>query len=491
MRKKYSLNSKMIAVFIGLILLSMLLVAIANTFFLGPFYTIHKREIIQDAYAELNSIEDVSKEFPAEFQQLVMKNNLTITITTPNFDVINSTSKMGGNLAGKLLGYYTGWSKDWIEIIEETNKYVLQQADDTMVHMKYLEMWGVLDNNNYFIIRTPMESIQQTVGLTNMFLFFVGLFIALVAALLGFVFAKKITRPIKELTEISIRMASLDFDAKYNGESNDEIGILGDNFNRMSKELEHAISELKTANIELQKDIEKKTQIDQMRQEFLNNVSHELKTPIALIQGYAEGLIDNVNEDEESKQFYCEVIQDEAMKMNRMVQKLLTLNQLEFGKDQTVIERFDLVSLIRSILQSSDILIQQKKAKVKFEIFHPVYVWGDEYKVEEVVTNYLTNALNHLSYDNMIEIRMAEVDGLVWTSVFNSGDPIPEEDLPHIWTKFYKVDKARTREYGGSGIGLSIVKAIMESMNQKYGVKNFDNGVSFWFTLESADHKNY
>lgn len=487
MGKIYSLKSKMIAVFTTLILLSMLLLAIANTVFLGPFYTIHKRGIIRDAYEELNAIEDVSKEFSGEFQQLVMKNNLTITVTTPNFVILNSTSRMGGNLAGKLLGYYTGWSKDQIEIIEEANSYVLQNADDTIARMKYLEMWGVLDNGNYFIIRTPMESIQQTVGLTNMFLFFVGTFVALVAAVFGFIFAKRITRPITELTNISIRMASLDFEAKYKGGSNDEIGILGENFNRMSKELEQTISELKSANIELQKDIEKKMQIDEMRKEFLNHVSHELKTPIALIQGYAEGLIDNVNEDEESKQFYCEVIQDEAMKMNRMVQKLLTLNQLEFGKEQVSMERFDLVGLIGGILQSSDILIQQKNAKVLFDDTHPVYVWGDEYKVEEVVTNYLTNALNHLKYDNTIEIRIAEVDGIIWTSVFNSGDPIPEDELSRIWIKFYKVDKARTREYGGSGIGLSIVKAIMESMNQRYGVKNYDNGVSFWFTLESAE----
>lgn len=101
------------------------------------------------------------------------------------------------------------------------------------------------------------------------------------------------------------------------------------------------------------------------------------------------------------------------------------------------------------------------------------------------MTNYLTNALNHLKYDKIIEIRCRQENGIVRTSVFNTGDPIPEEDLDKIWIKFYKVDKARTREYGGSGIGLSIVKAIMELMNQKCGVQNFDNGVEFWFTLEN------
>lgn len=485
--KVHSLKGKMIAVFIGLIALAMVLITVVNSVFLGPFYLSHKREKIRDAYSALNKIEDITSEFSGSVQQSVLKDNLSITVTSPNFVVLNSTTRNGINLAGRLLGYYTGWYNEDVHVLESTDRYVLHQTEDKMVRLKYLEMWGILDSGNYFIIRTPLESIQQTASLTNFFLFAVGIFVTVIAGVLAFFFARKITDPITELTDISKRMADLDFDAEYKGDSTDEIGILGENFNRMSKELEHTISELKAANIELQKDIEKKTQIDEMRKEFLNNVSHELKTPIALIQGYAEGLSDNINDDEESKEFYCEVIQDEAAKMNRLVKKLLTLNQLEFGNDQVNMERFDLISLIRGILQASDILIQQKGAKVLFDDFKPVFVWGDEYKIEDVVTNYLTNALNHVDYERIIEIRVTELNGVVTTSVFNTGEPIPQEDLDKIWDKFYKVDKSRTREYGGSGIGLSIVKASMESMNQKYGVKNFENGVAFWFTLE-AEH---
>ena len=221
-----------------------------------------------------------------------------------------------------------------------------------------------------------------------------------------------------------------------------------------------------------------------MRKEFLSNVSHELKTPIALIQGYAEGLKECINEDDESRDFYCDVIIDESAKMNEMVKKLLTLNQLEFGKDQVTMERFELTELIRGVVQSTRILAEQKEVRVIFQEEDPVYVWGDEFKIEEVVTNYVSNALNHVKYSNTIEIRILQEDKKVRVTVFNTGDPIPEEDLDKIWIKFYKVDKARTREYGGSGIGLSIVKAIMESMNQKCGVQNYDNGVEFWFELE-------
>ena len=224
--------------------------------------------------------------------------------------------------------------------------------------------------------------------------------------------------------------------------------------------------------------------MDEMRKEFLNNVSQELKSPIALISGYAEGLKDNIAEDKESRDFYCDVIIDESSKMNNMVRKLLTLNQLEFGNDQVTMERFDITQLVKGVISGMKLLIEDKGAEVTINTDEPVYVWGDEFKIEEVVTNYMSNALNHLDYDKKIDVRIKRENGLVRVSVFNTGNPIPAGDIDKIWDKFYKVDKARTREYGGSGIGLSIVKAIMESHNQQCGVKNYEDGVQFWFTLE-------
>ena len=281
-------------------------------------------------------------------------------------------------------------------------------------------------------------------------------------------------------------MKHLDFEAKYTGDDKTEIAVLGNNINELSEALEETISELKTANNELLKDIEKKDKVDEMRREFLSNVSHELKTPIALIQGYAEGLREGINDDEESREFYCDVIMDEAAKMNTMVKKLLTLNQLESGSEVVNMERFDVTALVKNYIVSCDILLKQNKVSVRMEDYEPVYVWGDEFKVEEVFANYFTNAINHTAGDKIIDIKIQKTEQSVRISVFNTGEPIPQESIEHLWEKFYKVDKARTREYGGSGIGLSIVKAIMESMNQQYGVINYDNGVEFWFVLDAA-----
>ena len=347
-------------------------------------------------------------------------------------------------------------------------------------------LWGTLEDGNLILIRTPLESIHQSAELASIFLLIVGLIAIAVSILVGIVLSRRITRPIQTLQEISKRMVDLDFEAKYQNADpqGDEIDQLGDHMNRLSEALEGTISELKSANVELQKDIEQKTEIDEMRKEFLSNVSHELKTPLALIQGYAEGLQECINDDKESRDFYCEVIIDEAAKMNRMVKKLLTLNQLEFGKEQVVMERFNISELVRGVANATAILRDQNSIRLEMDIPEEAYVWGDEFKLEEVVTNYMSNAINHCDGEKVIRISYSEPEAeLLRVSVFNTGKPIPEEDLDQIWVKFYKVDKARTRAYGGSGIGLSIVKAIMDSMNQKCGVNNHADGVEFWFEL--------
>lgn len=189
--------------------------------------------------------------------------------------------------------------------------------------------------------------------------------------------------------------------------------------NMLSATLETTISELKSANNELKKDIEKKEEIDRMRKEFLSNVSHELKTPLALIQGYAEGLQECINDDEESRDFYCEVIMDEADKMNQMVKKLLTLNQLEFGNDTLTMERFDLTELVKGVVTSSGILLKQKDITVTYPE-ESVYVWADEFKVEEVMTNYLSNAINHADFEKHIEVTYEKKEDSVRVCVFNT-----------------------------------------------------------------------
>ncbi len=415
-------------------------------------------------------------------------NNISIILVdsgTGN-SLINS-GRENDFLARKAQRYVLGQGESDNGPLIEHDNYVIEINLDRRSNAKYLESWGFFsDNNTLFLMQMPLVSIQESVSLSNRFIMYVGLLALILGGIVMYFVARRVTDPIMKLAALSERMSHLDFDARYEGSAEDEIGVLGRSMNVLSEKLKETINELKQANSQLQKDIQEKIEIDEMRKEFIANVSHELKTPIALIQGYAEGLTEGMAEDEESRNYYCDVIVDEAGKMNQMVKQLLTLTALEFGNDTPSMEVFDLTELIRELLSSASILIQQKEAKAEFAAGGPLYVVADEFKIEEVLTNYINNAMNHLDGARIIRISTQLEDNLVTVKVYNTGQPIPDEALANLWTKFYKVDKARTRAYGGSGIGLSIVKAIMDAHHQTCGVANCEDGVEFWFTLEAA-----
>ena len=499
---RHSIRTRITFIFIGLTVLILLAVWAANTWLLEDYYVQDKIKILEKGYTSIDTIlqkyplselEPYSEGSNADELSEVLKdlgdryNTTIVLVDNVTGNAVVSSARDKNFLVRRLLGYALDQSEEPVEIIRKYDNYVIQRSYNPLDRSADLEAWGFFsDNTTLFIMSIPLSSVWESVDLSNRFLLIVGSIVMVLGSLIIYLVIRKITLPIMDLAKLSEEMTNLNFDMKYTGQQQDEIGILGRNMNEMSDRLKETITELKEANDQLQKDINEKIQIDEMRKEFIANVSHELKTPIALIQGYAEGLTEGMCEDEESRNYYCGVIMDEAVKMNRMVKQLLNLTPLEFGNDTPVMETFNLTDMIRGIITSSSILIQQKEAQVIFEHQDPLPVVADEFKIEEVITNYLTNALNHANGEKKIEIRAEELETQVKVTVFNTGDPIPEEDIPKLWTKFYKVDKARTRAYGGSGIGLSIVKAIMESHHQEYGARNVEGGVEFWFTLEKG-----
>ena len=498
--KSRSIAGQLCILFIGLLVFVMAAMLLVNNAYMARFYELRLRHTLTTAYKEVDRHigEDGSVDgsyFENEFNVLERSGNISLVVLDLDFaTVFEYENRDEEVMAARLYAYNFNIDDGDVRILDSTDNYTFQRKTDEKFHSEYLEMWGTLPKSGYyFMMRIPMESIMTSAKISNEFILYTIATAILVGIIMIMWLSNRITRPIRELTDLSERMADLVFDAKYTGGGLDEIGQLGDHFNRMSETLEKTISELKTANNELQRNLDEKTRVDDMRREFLSNVSHELKTPLALIQGYAEGLQDCIADDPESRDYYLEVIIDEAEKMNTLVRKLLTLNQLEFGADTVEMVRFDLGELIEGKVTSTRILADQKGASLIYDGPESVQAWGDEFKVEEVLTNYLSNAINHVDDnengdDRKITVRVSRIEetGKIRTSVYNTGSHIPEEDLDQVWDKFFKVDKARTREYGGSGVGLSIVKAIMESFHQQYGVRNVEDGVEFWFELDDA-----
>lgn len=492
---KYSLRKQFAAIFCLLMTATILLCWFLNSTFLEDYYLGNKQKALMSVYQVINKASNEgtinSEKFDIELQKNCEKNNISFIIMDTSSRTLKTSTHDYELLGRQLVDNIFGQNPMPAErVLEEGDNYELRITTDERTKTEVVEMWGILDNGNLYLLLSPLEGIRSSVKLANRFLAYVGISSAIVSALIILWVSGKIAKPIMELANISEKMIHLDFNAKYTGKSKTEIALLGNNINELSYTLEKTISELKSANNELQRDIDKKNEIDEMRREFLSNVSHELKTPIALIQGYAEGLKEGISDDAESKDFYCDVIMDEAAKMNNVVKKLMTLNQLEFGNDTITMERFDLIALIKNYLQSTDILCKQKDVKLIMKEYPAIYVWADEFMVEEVFGNYFSNAMNHVAGNQVIHVKLEMKEKVVRVSVFNTGEPIPEDSIPRIWEKFYKVDKARTRTYGGSGVGLSIVKAMMEAINQNFGVNNYDNGVEFWFELERAGESN-
>lgn len=475
-----------------------------NHLFLEDFYINEKKENLLNGFQVIGTAYEngtLSEEaFDVTFENLCANKNMSILVVDAESKVVRSSSSDVQSLL-KQMSDMMEWgrtdtnerfpqeqSKQQGEILLDGEGYFLVRQTDMRLQSEYLVLWGVLGDNCYVYMRSALESIRESAEITNRFFIGIGLVGLAVSVVVIFFLAKNITRPIKELTNVSRAMSDLKFEVKYKSRRQDstELAELGEHMNYMAYTLERTISDLKAANNELQQDIEKKEAIDEMRKEFLSNVSHELKTPIALIQGYAEGLREGINEEPESREYYCDVIVDEANKMNRMVKQLMTLNQLEFGNELVEMSRFNISEMIAGLVLANQLLAEQAGIQIRFKETEEIYVWGDEFKVEEVLTNYISNAIHHAAGEKQIDIYFEKKENVLRICVFNTGYPIPEEELDKIWIKFYKVDKARTREYGGSGVGLSIVKAIMESMHQDCGVRNLSNGVEFWMELENG-----
>jgi len=394
-----------------------------------------------------------------------------------------------------LLLFYSGFDTSVIQghitQLRSEDKYSIFLLDYKNSETARYDLYGMTDCGLPILLRVNQANITSAANAACDFLMRVGLLVIVFGSVVVFLMTRILTRPIEHMSKAADKMAHLNFDVHCPESRTRELDSLAGSLNNMSSRLETTICELKESNNQLQKDIAHKVEIDNMRTEFLSNVSHELKTPIALIQGYAEGLMDNISDDDaESRQFYCDVIVDEAKKMNTMVRKLLTLNQIECGQDMVEFQRFDLVELMQAVINSHEVLGKEKDVTMHFDEKEPIYVWADEYMIEEVATNFISNAFHHVCKSNEIAVSMKKHDNIVRCSVYNTGNPIPEEELDKIWIKFYKVDKARTREYGGSGIGLSIVKAIMDNHNRECGVINHEGGVEFWFELEMAGEES-
>ena len=473
------------------ILLIILFLIIVNNFVFGQFYIYSKTKSLISVYDLVNSYYngEVEGDITSQLEKMAIQNNFDILIKNDQNVNVYTSNKDFFSTFSQMSEMTNEFDSNFGEVIERNEDFVIKKMKDSKNGITYIVLASMLDNDYFLYVRIPITSIQESVKISNNFLYLMAGFTILISAIIVTYVSKKFTEPILELNKIAKKMANLDFSHKYRiTGADDEINNLGKSINQMSDKLESTIKQLRSTNIELEKDIEEKSKIDEMRKSFISDVSHELKTPIALIQGYSEGLLENVNNDEESRKFYAEVILDETNKMDKLVKQLLELMKLEYGKREFNDKKFNIVEVEKEIIRKSKVMLEEKQAEVILDTPDEINVFADDFYIEQVIGNYMTNAIKHVKeVDGKKYIKIKnEVDiekNKVTVRVFNTGDNIAEEHINRIWNRFYKVDESRNRNDGGTGIGLSFVKAIMNNYKQNYGVINKDNGVEFYIEL--------
>lgn len=436
--------------------------AITNTVYLEKFYITNKKErLIQMG----NIISDPN--YIVDFRNLEVQNNAEI--------IIKKRDQLNKYYYRKLLT-----EKDLKEIEKhiEENDPIFKTMSLEDYRGKVLILFIPYKSDRYIEIITPLSLIQEGLEVSINYHLQIIILSFIIGSSMAFIFSKAMVAPIIEIKEITQKISQLDFSRKFEGDRTDEIGELGEAINKMGETLEKNIDEINQANEKLKKDIENEKRLDKLRKEFVACVSHELKTPIAIIQGYAQGLIENIA-NEEDRNFYCEVIVEESYKMDSLVKELLLMSQIESGYFKMQMEKVDIYQLIKELIDK----YSSKNRKIEYVGKEEVEAFCDEKYIDRVLDNFIVNAIKYSTGDTPIVIKVEEKEDKYRVVVSNESNNLSPKDLETIWTPFVRLDSAIGKE--GHGLGLSIVAGIIENHKNKYGVYLTDgNIVNFWFELD-------
>ncbi len=342
----------------------------------------------------------------------------------------------------------------------------LKEEVQEIKNMVYGEMIQVNGEEALLVLNTTLTPIQSTQEILKVEVIYICIILAAFSVVLAYVIYRRISRPIIETTKQASRLAAGDYTMAFDQDEYREVGQLNETLNYAAREL---------------------SKTERLQRELLSNVSHDLRTPLTLITGYAEVMRDIPGENTAEN---VQVIIDEGRRLSELVNDLLDLSKLQSGVAQLEKTRFSLTGQIRSMLQRYNKLQEQEGYQISFMAEEEVFVEADELKISQVLYNLVNNAIHYTGEDKQVEIRQTVAQGKVKIEVLDTGDGMEEKDLPYIWERYYKVDKEHRRGKVGTGLGLSIVKEILQLHQADYGVENRPQGGSnFWFSLAVSDRE--
>lgn len=489
-QKLFIITAVMFAAFVGITL-------IVQSIFFQQFYKGSKKKWLEGNVASFVGRYNKTSNLK-DTEDLIIEYEETYNIKIIILNYMNNnqliTRPPGGRFEVFMLrglsDYITEWSRnpENLSNLKQANKPVLvsmQRQKDLPGNI--IDITPDNEKNSVIFAMASLQPISEAVSVIKQFYVYFCIGAVFFIIILALIYSNMIAKPLIKISKSAAKMAKLDFSHKCSVKSTDEIGSVAASLNFLSGNLENALNSLKQANAKLEEDIEKERSLEKMRKEFVAAVSHELKTPITLIDGYASALKDNIFEEKE-RDYYLDIITDEAKKMGELVSDMLDLSHLESGIFKLKRDEFNLTELIRLTLKKYGALMKEKQISLETELLNNLKVYGDWMRLEQVITNFITNAIKNVDEEGRIYVRMLNLGHSVSIEIENTGSRISEQELPKVWDKFYKVDKSRQRKLGGTGIGLSIVKDILSLHGYSYGVCNTDIGVKFYFIVPESTY---
>lgn len=501
---KYNLSKRLFTITIIILLGLMALTLLFQIVFFQSFYERKKQKDLIEEVTRFKNIysfqlNDSTGIYNA-LSSFEVRTSSKIVIFDSNLKlkyIANTYNKGGSEAVDALNSYYIELLKD-TDLINEvisnniTKSTLFFDESDGTKKIGVISSLSLSSNNDAIVIAAiPVRSIEEAASVISEFYIYIAIGYVFVAVILSLVYSNFISKPLVKIDKVAKKMSNMDFSEICDTSRNDEIGSLAGTLNFLSSNLDKSLSELRERNAKLESDIEKERNLEEMRKDFIASVSHELKTPIGIIEGYAEGIKDGIV-DSKDAMIYLETIIDESRKMSILVSNMLELSKLESGVIKPKFEIFNINRLIKKVVNK---YLKEANASSLTLIFEEnteySYVFADTFQMEQVLTNLITNALKYTPNNNYIVISILEQTPNYKISVFNSGATIESSEVNKVFNKFYRVDKARNRNSNSSGLGLSIIKNILELHSFEYSLTNKGNGVDFSFYLPICELWNY
>lgn len=483
-----SIKARLTITICGILLLVFSVQMAANFLLAEEYYVYQKTKMMKEVNKEiLNQAETTNQDIITIIRNVDFSSNVEIMLADDNMNLIYSSrpkavpmEPMGNPMEFDFDKYPKSYYKSTDPTIIKTN---IQDGD----RIRLLSKIKRGDTTYYMALRMSVKSISADMNSTNLFILYISSFAIIIGILIVYFTAKQFSKPIEDINKVAIHISDLDFSVRAKDtRRNDEIGSLARNINNMSDRLEENIQSLQEANKKLEYDNKYMSEIDEQRKELIANISHELKTPLAILSGYTEILSNDIPGID--KDFYYETIQDETKKMDILIKNLLNLSDFENRLVNLNLEEFEIDKLIERIYRKNELLIKNKGIISDLNTKPCGYVMADPMYIEVAINNYISNAISYTKEGQKISITVEPVKDEVVISVYNEGSCINEPHMDKLWNSFYREDKSRKRtSQNNIGLGLYIVRSIMNAHHGRYGVLNRENGVVFWLSIKSIE----